>query len=141
MPRVKREVKSKEDVKRILEVKRNQALVKDKIYPALVNATVSIQEAKALNSAISGLIMEEAMRTLQNAKMVDIRERMVKVLCEEGRKEEIGKLLDTLEDETLYNARTLIEGLNAVIDQALLDENTNRTLNSLEFDWNRMMQL
>ncbi len=134
-------IENKEDVARLMEVRRKQMLVQGKIYPALVSATTSVQEAKALNQAISTVLLEEAMAVLKEKKLSDIKESVIKKLCEEGRETEVRALLDTMDGETLYTARTLIEGLNSVIEQALMDETKHRTLGSLEFEWDRMMQL
>ena len=139
--RVKRVNLSKEDVARTFDVRRKQTLVQKELYPALVAATTSVEEAKALTQAISSIIMGIAMNVLKERKMSEIKSEAVKQLCEEGREQEITDLLTTLDGESLFSARSLIEGSSSVLEQAIKDEMSNRTLKSLEFDWSRMMQI
>ena len=53
-----------DDLKRKQEVERKRVIVVDKFYPALVEATVSVDEAKALVNAMGTLLMEDTLRTM-----------------------------------------------------------------------------
>lgn len=132
-------IQAPEQIARMMDVKRQQALTREKLYPALVDATVSIDESKMLLQAINSLIMEESLQVLREKKVQEIKDKLVKKLCEEDREKEITALLETISGETLFTAKSLIEGLTAAIDYTLRAESMNRTLNSLEPDWDTMM--
>lgn len=132
-------IQAPEQTARMMDVKRQQALTREKLYPALVDATVSIDESKMLLQAINSLIMEESLQVLREKKVQEIKDKLVKKLCEEGREKEITALLETISGETLFTAKSLIEGLTTAIDYTLRAESMNRTLNSLEPDWDTMM--
>lgn len=134
----KRAQLTKEQIAAQMKVNGQQDLIEKVVFPAVVNATTSIDEAKMLLRAISASIMEESMKVLRETKMADIREGLVKKLTEEGRVEEIDALLKSLDDQTLFDSRMLIEGLSSAIEQMIIDEMRGRTLRSLEVDWKRV---
>lgn len=140
MPKKPRVERTKEEIAAQLKVNAQQDLIEKTVFPAVVAATTSIDEAKMLLKAITASIMEESLKVLRETKMKDIRERLVKKLTEEGREKEVDALLSSLDDQTLFESRMLIEGLNSAIEQMVLDEMRKRTLNSLDFDWNRVFQ-
>lgn len=137
--RAKKSPLTQEDVRKGMEVQRKRAIVRDEFFPALNKATVSIDEAKMLMSALGAFIMEDAMTVLKERKVSDIKERLVKKLCADGERiEEITALLSVFDEETLYSARELVEGLKSGIEQMRIDEERSRTLESLNPDWNRI---
>ena len=138
MPKPKRVEKTKEQIAAEMKKNSQQDLTENAVFPALVGATTSIDEAKMLLRAISTSIMEKSMEVLRETKMSDIRESLVKKLTEEGREKEVNALLKALDDQTLLDSRMLVEGLSSGIDQMILDEMRGRTLNSLEVDWKRI---
>ena len=135
-PRVQ---KSKEQIAKELDVSRQKILVKEKLYPALVGATTSVDESKMLIQAITSLLMEEGMKVLREKKVSEIRASFVEKLCSEGRSDEVDALLAVLDDETLFTARVLLEGMKQVVEQMIIDEMQSRTLNSFEPNWERML--
>lgn len=140
MPRAKKHLQSKEEVVRATEVARKRKLVTEQFYPALVASTVSVDEAKMLIQSMSSLIMEDVMRTMQDRKFSEITDKMLKRLCPDGaRAKEVLALLGTLDGENLFIAREVVEGMTNAINQMIQDEMQNRTLNSFEPDWERMM--
>lgn len=135
----KRATKSKEQISSELDANRRKILVKNKLYPALVGATTSVDESKMLLQAITSMIMEEGMRVLREKKISEIHGHLVKVLSSEGRTKEIDALIGVLDDETLFTSRMLLEGLRQAIEQMIIDEMQSRTLKSFEPDWDRML--
>lgn len=129
---------TKEQIAQQMKINSQQDLIEKTVFPAVVAATTSIDEAKMLLRAISTSIMEESMKVLRETKMSDIREGLVKKLTQEGRVEEIDALLKSLDDQTLFDSRMLVEGLNSAIEQMILDEMRGRTLRSLDVDWKRV---
>lgn len=133
---------TKEQLIRDQELRRKRAIIVDKFFPALVEATISIDEAKMLLQAATSLIMEEVMQTMRERKFREIKGRLVKKLCSnDERLLQIEKLLDIFDNETLFVSRELIEGMKAAIEQMTLDEMMNRKLDTLKPDWNRMLNI
>lgn len=124
------------DMQNKAEIARKRNIIVDKFYPALIDATISIDEAKMLISAIGNIMMEEVLKTMKVTKLSEIKEALIKVLCQDGeRKEEITKLLNTLEDENLYVSREIIEGMTRSIDTMISDEMKDRKLDTLKTKW------
>lgn len=144
MQRAKQNHKSKEEVAKTLEqnaeVARKREIVTTKFYPALVAATVSIDEAKMLIQSINSLLFEEVLQTMKDRKFEEIVGNLLKKLCPNGDREtEVKALLSVFNGEDLFVSRELIEGMTNAIDHMLHKENQNRTLNSLIPDWDSML--
>ena len=117
-----------------------KAFIKEKFYPALVGATVSVDEAGQLLQATISLIMEEAMETLRSKQMHEIRNRIVKKLCPDNeRLLAIEELVSLFDKQTLFDARSNLEGMKAVLEQMKIDEMTKRGLDTLKVDWDRYL--
>lgn len=122
------------------EVARKRSLIIEHFYPALVEATISVDESKALISAMSNLLMESVLNTMKERQFVEVNTTLHKTLCSDGeRSDEIKKLLDTLNGENLYVAREIIEGTTRMIEQAMTDEMRERNLSTLKTDWDRYL--
>jgi len=130
-----------EGMKNVQEVKRKQGIITEQFYPALIKATISVEEAKMLIQALGSLIMEEVLKTMKERKFSEIKDILIEKLTKEGRKEEIVALLDTLKEENLFTARELIEGMSNAIQQMIIDEMQNRKLDSMKIDWNRYLNM
>lgn len=136
--------KTKEQIAREMsnkqEVARKRKVIVEQLYPALIKATVSVDEAKMLISSMTSLIMEGVLETMKQRKFVEMYDSMVTRLCPDGEREtEIRELLDTVKSENLFVARELIEGMNRAIEQMTMDEMRNRTLDTLKADWDRYL--
>ncbi len=132
--------KTKEQLVREMEIKRKRTIVVDKFYPALVEATDSIDQAKMLLQAATSLIMEEVLSTMKERKMDEIYDRLIKKLCPDGlRQLQIENWVGTVRGENLYVARELIEGASRAISQMLHDEERNRKMDTLKPDWNKYL--
>lgn len=128
------------DELRAKEISRKRVIVVDYLYPALKEATVSVEEAKALTAAISQLIMAESMKLMREKRFVDISESMLAVLCQDGqRKEEITKLLSVFNGENLFTTRELVEGMTSAIDKMIREDMQGRKLETLNADWARFL--
>ncbi len=142
MTRAKKQnhIQGPEAAARALEVARKRKIVTDQFYPALVAATVSVDEAKMLVSATSSLIMDTVLQTMKDRKFQEIRDSVLKKLCPDGaREKEIGEMLNIFLTENLFVTREIVEGMSNVIQQMVLDDTRNRTLNSFTPDWARML--
>ncbi len=122
------------------ELKYKREFIEHKFYPALKEATVSIDETTALLNAAASLIMEEAMNTLRTVKMGDIRSRLVKKLCPDHDRElSIEALLSLFDKQTLFETRGHLESMKQVISQMQMDEMRERKLVTLKEDWDRYL--
>ncbi len=140
MPKPKKTPKSKEQIahemKNAQEVARKRVIITDHFYPALVKATISVDESKALIQAMSALLMEEVLKTMKERKFSEIMDNVHKVLCTDGlRVEEIRALLETLKDENLFVSREIIEGMTRVIEASITEEMRQRPLSALKTNW------
>lgn len=131
---------TKEQVERDFKRAQARKLIKEKFYPALVEATISVDEAQMLLQAAVGLIMEEAMEALRTTKMSMIRNRLVKKLApNDERLLQIEKLMDIFNEQSLFEARGHLESMKAVIEQMKIDEMMKRKLDTLTPDWDRYL--
>ena len=140
MPRAKKHLQGKEEVARQMEVERKRKIVTEQFYPALTGATVSVDEAKMLISSISTLMMEDTLQTMKERKFSEISKKLLSKLCPDGSREtEVKALLDVFDTENLFTTRELVEGMNNAIEQMILEDMQNRTLNSFTPNWGKML--
>ncbi len=131
---------TKDQLLREQEMAHKRAFIKEKLFPALVSATVSVDEASMLLQAMVALIMEEAMETLRVKRMKEIQNRIVKKLTSnDERLLQIEHLVGLFENYTLFDARGHLEGVKAVIEQMKIDEMQSRKLDTLKVDWDRYL--
>lgn len=136
--------KSKEQIanemKASQNIKRKRSIIMDNFYPALMEATVSVDEAKALVQAMGSTLMGEVMKTMRERKFSEILEDVHKILCADGeRKEEVRKLLESVKDESLFDAREIIEGMTNAIEMMIREEMSGRKLDTLKADWTKYL--
>lgn len=127
------------EIKNSQNIKRKRSIIMDTFYPALMEATVSVDEAKALIQALGSSLMSEALRTMRERKFSEISEAVLNVLTKDERKEEIKNLLSTLENESLFDAREIIEGMTNAIEMMIREEMQGRKLDSLKADWTKYL--
>lgn len=144
MSKPKRVNKTREELEvelnrtKVLEHKR--LIIIEKFYPALVKATISVDESKALINAMGTLLMEEVLKTMKERSFSEIKDNLHKVLCQDGeRSEEIRALLDSLEGENLYVSREIIEGMTRAIEAMITEEMRERKLDTLTPDWEKYL--
>ncbi len=131
---------TKEQLYQEQERKHKQVFIKEKFYPALCEATVSVDESGMLLQAVTALIMEEAMETLRSTKMRDVKSRIVKKLTgDDERVPQIQRLIELFDGMTLFDTRAYVEGMKAVIEQMKIDEMSSRKLETLKADWARYL--
>lgn len=137
---IQRNPKTKEQIAG--EMKRNQSrtFIKESFYPALKDATISVDEAGMLLQATVALIMEEAMDTLRAKKMKEIRNRIVEKLCpDDERLLKIEALISLFDNQSLFETRGHLESMRALITQMQSDEMKSRGLDTMNPDWDRYL--
>ncbi len=136
--------KSKEEIlfdeKNKKEIARKRVIIVDKFYPALIKATISVDEAKSLINAMSTLLMENVLQTMKERKIDEISESMIKILCTDGQRlPEIKELISTLSGENLFVSREIIEGMTKAINAMEMDEMRERNLSTLKTNWDKYL--
>lgn len=128
------------DMKRKKELDRKRKIIVGNFYPALIEATTSVDEAKALISAMSSLLMEQVLKTMKERDFIEISDALFKQLCLDGeREQEIAKLLAVFKDENLFVSRELIEGMTRAIDTMISEDMRARKLDTLKPDWEKYL--
>lgn len=120
-------------------LKRKRSIIMDTFYPALIEATVSVEEAESLVQAMGASIMGEVLKEAQQKKFSEISPKLLDILAKDERREEIKKLLATLEGETLFDAREIIEGMTNAIKMMVREEMQGRKLDTLKADWTKYL--
>lgn len=132
--------RTKEQIARDVKISEDRRLIVEKVFPALKETTVSVDEATQLLSAMTALVMEEAMNTLRDKLVYSVKDKMLKKLCPDGeRQTAIDDLLSLFDQQTLFEARGHFEALKSVIEQMKMDEMRNRKLDTLKEDWPRYL--
>lgn len=132
--------KTKEQLEREREIARKRVIVVDKFFPALKEATVSIEEAKMLLQASASLIMEEVMNTMRERTFDEMFNRVIKKLSPDDVKLlELEALFNTIRHENLFVAREIIEGMTRAIQQAEMEASREKKLDDLKFEWGRYL--
>lgn len=119
------------DMKRGAEVKRLRALVKDSIYPAVVKASISIDDSKFLLHSFSGMMMDKFLESMKEVKFVDLK-LGEKLDLKHEKFAEYQELLALFGNETVFTARELIEGMKAEIEMMISNEMKERKLDTLK---------
>lgn len=137
---IQRTNKTKEQLEFELKVAAKRKLIIESFYPALVEATESVDEASMLLSATVSLIMEEAMNTLREKKLEEIRSRIVKKLCpNDERLLKIENLMGIFDKLSLFETRGHFESMKSVIEQMKIEDMQGRKLDSLNPKWEKYL--
>lgn len=132
MPRIN---KTKEEIvkglKDVKEVKRMRSFVKDKFYPQLLTASSSIDDAKFLLTSLANMLMDKFLSQMKEKKFKELSlETMLDPA--HAKHEEYLKILKLFEDENVYVARELIEGMRGEIEMMINAELKERKLETLK---------
>lgn len=134
----KRVVKSKDEL--LAEMKGNvrfiekMKFVRESLYPLVVDASDSIDDAKMFLSSINTVLME---RFLDQMKKKTFKElEIIEGLDKDGEKfGKYQKLLSLFNDMSVFDAKDYIEGMRSEIDLWVTDELKTRPMSSLKTKW------
>lgn len=134
----KRVVKSKEEL--LAEMKNNtrfiekMKFVREKLYPAVVESSDNIDDAKMFLSSINTVLME---RFLDQMKKKTFKELgIIDGLDKDGEKfGKYQKLLALFDDMSVFDAKDYIEGMRSEIDLWITDELKERPMSTLKVTW------
>ncbi len=141
MPRAKKEkqmLKTKEQM--LEELKANTAFVfkmkfiKEEFWPALIEASTSIEDAEMLLSGFSTAIIQEFLAGMKDKKLSDLKLHD-KLDKNNVKYAENIALLDLFNDHTIFDAKENIEAMKNEIGIFINDEKRARTLDTLKTKW------
>lgn len=134
----KRVVKSKQEV--IAELKKNAVamasltFIKEKFYPALLEASVSVSDAKQLLSGFNTTVMQTFLESMKDMRLKDLK--LEDKLDKESKKyEQMKTLLAVFDEMNVFEAKGHIENMRAEIEKFEMDEMEGRPLSSLQTKW------
>ena len=138
MKKQKRVVKTREQIVKELQgnekFQKKLKFVKEQAYPALIEATKSIDDATSNLSIINSLLMEKFLGRMKEVNFVELD--IVKSLSSEDPKyEPLKKFLELFYGMSAFEAKEHLEGLKAEISLFLNEENKNRSLSDLKTKW------
>lgn len=130
--------KSKEelmaDLKANTKFQEKMKFTKDVFYPALCEATTSIDDASILLSGFNTVIMQEflAMMKDKTLKELNLGDKLDPF---NNKMDECKKLLALFEDMSVFDAKDYIEGMRNEIQLFLTEEAKERSLSELKVKW------
>lgn len=138
MPEQPRVNKTKEQIEKEMKAKQRakelRVFVKDKFYPALIDATTSIDDAKFLLGSFSNQVMEQFLSQMKEKKFIDLKlhEKLDK---NAPNYKQFINLLALFGNENVYDTRELIEGMKGEIEMMVTTELKARKLDTLKTNW------
>lgn len=135
---MKKAIKTKEEL--LAEMKGNAKFqqklkfTKEKLYPAVINASLNIDDAKMFLSSINNVLMEKFLGEMKKLTFKELK--IVEGLDEKAEKyKEYKELLALFDDMSVFDAKDYLEGMKNEIDVFITDEMKNRPLSSLKAKW------
>lgn len=130
--------KSKEeilkDIKTNTDFQKRMTFVKEKFWPALVEASTSIEDAKMLLTGFNNIIMQSFLALMKEKQIKDLG-LAAKLDAKSDKFLENQKLLELFIDMDVYTAKDYIEGMRNELDTFIMDELKVRPLSSLKVKW------
>jgi len=131
-------VRSKEqimaDLKANVKFQEKMVFIKTKVYPALCDATTSIDDATGNLSIINSIIMEKFLGFMKEKTMKDI-DIYTNLSEKDDKYEELKAFLQLFDDYTVFDAKDILEGLKSEITLFITEENKSRQLSDLKTKW------
>ena len=132
MNRTKEEIAK--GIRDVQEVRRQRSFVKDKFFPSLIKASTSIEDAKYLLTSLGNMIMQEFLAQMKEKKFNELK-LTEKLDSKSPQFEDIKTMVELFNDESIFTARELVEGMQNEIETNVTDELKARKLDSLKTNW------
>lgn len=134
----KKQPKTKEQIvdnmKAVAEAKRLRVFVKDKFFPALINSTESVDDAKFLLGSLSNMVMQEFLSKMKGMKFIELK--LHEKLDKKSEKyQDFIDLLALFSNEDVFTCKEIIEGMKGEINMMVDNELKGRKLDTLKTDW------
>ena len=134
----KRRLKNKQEV---LDALKNNAafqdkmqFVKERFYPALLDATTSIEDAQQLLAGFNTQIMQSFLEWMKTVKTSELK-LAEKLDATAEKHEAYVKMLELFDEMSVFDAKDYIEGMRSEIALFIKDEMESRSLSTLKAKW------
>ncbi len=122
------------DLQKSSDFNRKMDFVKNKFYPALVDASRNIDDAQTFVASLSTMMMQKFLELMKERKFSDLK--LTDILDPKDEKHDsLASMLDLFKDMTVFDAKELIEGMKQEITLFINEEMKGRTLDTLKTSW------
>lgn len=122
------------DLKQNAEFLAKMKFIKEQFYPALINATTSIEDALQNLTIINSVMMEKFLGAMKEKKFKDI-DIYTNLSKSDPKHDQLETMLHLFDDMTIFEAKEYLEGMKHEIALFQLEESRERTLESLKAKW------
>ncbi len=133
MNRSKNQIKAEMKLKSE-DFKKRMAFIKDEFWPALCEASESVEDAGILLTGFNNQIMESFLGLMKERTIADL-ELETHLDTKSPKYAENMKLLNLFADHTVFDAKAQLEGMKGEIETFKHDEMSERPLSSLKPKW------
>ena len=123
-----------EQSRKKIEWENKMKFIKEKFYPALCEATSSIEDATQNLTIINSVIMEKFLTRMKTVTMKDI-DIYTNLTPSDPQYEGLKKMLELFDEMSVFDAKELFEGMKAEISLFLGEEQKERKLEDLKVRW------
>lgn len=138
MPKPKKMIRTREeilkDLKKNKKFQEKMKFTREVFYPALKEATTSIEDALQHLTIINNIIMEKALGFMQEKYMKEI-ELAKNLSIDDPKYQKMKEMIEIFDQFTVFDAKDMIEGMRNEINLFISEENKKRTLDQLETKW------
>lgn len=131
-------IRSKEqilaDLRANVKFQEKMTFIKEKVYPALCDATTSIDDATQNLSIINTVIMEKFLGFMKEKTMKDIN-IYSNLDPKDPKYEELKALLQLFDEYSVFDTKDILEGMKNEITLFITEENKSRQLSDLKTKW------
>jgi hypothetical protein len=117
--------------KQMEEVRRMRAFVREKLYPALIETSTSIDDAKFLLGSFGNMIMQEFLAIMKEKKLSELK-LVDKLDPNSPQYQGYKKIVELFDEENVFNARELVDGMKNEITMMVDNELKGRKLDTLK---------
>lgn len=122
------------DLKTDKKFAEKMSFMRDQMYPALIKATISIDDATQNLSIINTVIMEKFLGLMKEKTMKDI-DLVSNLSKEDDQYENLSAFISLFDDMSVFDAKDLLEGMKNEITLFVTEENKSRSLADLKTKW------
>ncbi len=122
------------ELKKSKDFVEKMAFVKGQFYPALMLASKSIDDAQFFLTSLSTMMMQKFLDLMKEKKFIDLG--LTEILDPQDPKHaELAATLDLFKEMSVFDAKTLIEGMKQEIQMFINEELKGRPLGTLKTNW------
>jgi len=122
------------DLRKSKEFNEKMDFVKNKFYPALIDASRSIDDAQSFISSLSTMMMQKFLGIMKEKKFSELGLKDI-LDPSDDKHDNLAAMLDLFSDMTVFDAKEIIEGMKQEITLFINEELKGRTLDTLKPKW------